>query len=220
MVPQFCFNLQDNDEQLFFYASTAHPSQSRTGAIITSAQKNQERWWNVILPYLKSEAVFTCPSDGAPTPSNNSNGKPTIQRSYIAARATEGLQLAQIDDPVETIVVMDKWDTDSAGAVGDSWIESFNGDFDFDNGGVDHSRLFKAGNRHQGRVNSLMFDGHAKALDAGTIQESKDFTGCGLIYKYPVPGAMTYNQPSAQSANPNEPNICDPANPPYFKYAP
>jgi prepilin-type N-terminal cleavage/methylation domain-containing protein len=204
--------LQDYDEQLFFYASTTTPSLSRTGGVITSAEKNQERWWNVIMPYIKNNSVFRCPSDGGPTPSNDSNGEPTILRSYIACRSAEGLQLSEIDDPVDTMIIVDKWDVDSAGTVGDSWIEAFNGDFDFDYGtGVDHTRMFKAGNRHQGHVNSILFDGHAKSYDAGTIQASKDLTGCNLIYKYPVPGAMTYNQPSTQSVNPNEPNICDPA---------
>jgi len=204
--------IQDYDEQLFFYASNVTPSQSRTGAVIPSSLKDPERWWNVIMPYLKSNAVFTCPSDSGPTPSNDANSKPTILRSYIACRSAEGLALSQIDDPVETMVVTDKWDKASIGTVTDSWIEAFNGDFDFDNGaGVDHTRLFKAGNRHQGRANCIMFDGHAKALDAGTIQKSKELTGCNLIYKYPVPGTMVYNKPSAQGANPSEPNICDPA---------
>jgi len=89
----------------------------------------------------------------------------------------------------------------------------------FDSGAdVVGNRLFKAGNRHQGGTSCLLFDGHAKALDPGTIQASKDLTGCALIYKYSVPGAMTYNEPSTQSANPNEPNICDPVNSPHFVY--
>ena len=217
--------VQDNDERLFFYASStssvAVPSQSRTGAVIpnTAAAKNAERWWNVIMPYIKSKAVFTCPSDPNPVPSNDVNGNPIIPRSYIACRSAEGLTLAQIDDPVETVVVIDKWDKDSAsgaGLVTDSWIEPFNGDFDNDNGsGFDHTRMFKAGNRHQGFANCVFFDGHAKAENAHTIQNSTDLTGCSLIYKYPVSGAMTYNAPSTAAG---EPNICDPANSPSFTY--
>ena len=194
--------LQDYDEQLFFYASTASPSQSRTGAVIPTSQKDALRWWNIVMPYIKSAAVFACPSDGAPTPSADINGQATILRSYIACRSAEGLALSQIDDPVETMVVADKWEKNSVGAVTDSWIEAWNGDFDPDNGpGADHSRMFKAGNRHQGLINCVMFDGHAKVLTAGAIQESKDLTGCNLIYKYPVAGSMTYNQNSTAAGS-------------------
>ncbi len=197
--------VQDYDEELFFYASTT-PAQSRTGQSIFPAQKNEERWWNVLMPYIKSNNIFTCPSDSGPTVSNDINGKPSIRRSYIACRSAEALRLAQIDNPVQTIVIVDKWDKDSDGAVGDSWIESFNGDFDADNGvGADHSRMYKAGNRHQGLVNCVLFDGHAKAYRAEQIQASKDLTGCSLIYNFPVPGSMAID---VLSAAPNEPNIC------------
>ena len=209
--------VQDNDERLFCYASTA-ANGSRTGQAIpnTAAAKNAARWWNVLMPYIKSNNVFTCPSDPTPTPSADVNGATVIPRSYIACRSAEALSLAQIDDPVETVVIMDKWEKDSGGAVTDSWIEPFNGDFDYDNGaGADHTHMFKAGNRHQGRVNCVLFDGHAKAFSAADIQESKDLTGCNLIYKYPVPGVMTYNIPSTAAG---EPNICDPANSPSFSY--
>lgn len=207
--------LQDYDDQLFFDASAT--GGSRTHAIVPSSQKNVERWWNVIMPYLKSSNVFTCPSDLAPTPSATNTGALTIRRSYIACRSAEGLLMNQVDDPAETIVITEKWDKNSQGAVTDSWIESFNGDFDYDNGpGFSHTRLFKAANRHQGLVNCVMFDGHAKALTPGAIQASKDFTGCELIYKYPVPGAMTITIPS--TAGISEPNICDPVYPPHFSY--
>lgn len=208
---------QDYDDHLFFYASTASPSQSRTGAVITSSQKNVERWWNLLMPYIKSNSVYTCPSDSNPTLSNDVNGNPTIPRSFIACRSAEGLGLGQISDPAETIVIMDKWDQNSAGVVGDSWIEAFNGDFDFDTGpGVDSARMFKAGNRHHGFANCVFFDGHAKEEAAADIQSSKDLTGCNLIASYPVPGVMTTTIVS--SAGPNEPNICDPAYPPHFLY--
>lgn len=66
--------MQDFDEQLFFDAGKTAPSTSRTGAIVPSTATNQERWWNVIMPYLKSNAVFTCPSDNGPTLSADVNG--------------------------------------------------------------------------------------------------------------------------------------------------
>jgi len=208
----------DYDEQLFFDAGAADASGnsvSRTGAILpstfTSVQKDAFKWWNLIMPYTKSMNVFTCPSDTAPTMSPDINAVADIPRSYIACRAAEGLRLSQIINPTQTIVIVDKWATDSVGAVTDTWLESFNGDFDPDYGG-DRTRMFKAGNRHQGLATCVLFDGHAKTFTMGAIDQSADMTGCNLIYKYPVQYSgdqvMTYNQPSSQSANPNEPNIC------------
>ncbi len=216
--------VQDYDERLFFYAAKAQSdgtSPSRSGVIVpgttSQADKDAKRWWNVLMPFIKSAAVFTCPSDAGPTPSNDVNSQPSIPRSYIACRSAESLSLAQIDDPVETLVVMEKWDKDTTGnLVTDSWIEPFNGDFDPDS--VDPTRMYKAGNRHTGRVNCVFFDGHAKSYAPATIQNSKDLTGCELIYKYPVPGpsGMTYNGTSTAAG---EPNICDPVNgPSHFTY--
>jgi len=209
--------VQDYDERVFFRSSTSStPYNTRAGVTVPSTASNPERWWNMVMPYIKSNQVFTCPSDAAPTPSKDAKGLLTIKRSYIANAAAEDLTLAQVDNPVETIVIMDKWDENNAGvAVTDSWIEPQNGDFDPDAAPGDHSRMFKAGNRHQGRVNCVMFDGHAKALTSGTIQSSKEYTGCSLIYQYPIAGFETYNGPSSA---PGEPNICDPASGSHFQY--
>jgi len=207
--------VQDNDERVFFRSSTSSaPYQTRALVTVPSALSNPERWWNVLMPYIKSNEVFKCPSDPGATPSKDSNGNLKINRSYIANAAAEDLTLAQVDDPVETIVIMDKWDKNSQGAVTDSWIEPQNGDFDPDYGG-DKTRFFKAGNRHQGRVNCVMFDGHSKALTPGDIQQSKDLTGCQLIYRYPITGFETFDGPSSAAG---EPNICDPASFPHFQY--
>lgn len=193
---------QDNDERLFFRSGQTNAATSLSRAGVTPGG-NAPRWWNVLMPYAKSSAVFACPSDAAPTPSNAVNGSAVIPRSYIACNAAESLSLAQVSDPVETIVLCDKWDKNSGGAVGDSWIEPFNGDFDPDAGG-DTRRMFKAGNRHQGRVNCVMFDGHAKALSPSDIQGSKDLSGCNLISLYPSAGMTVTGASSA----PGEPNIC------------
>nr|MDQ2733377.1 type II secretion system GspH family protein [Armatimonadota bacterium] len=82
---------QDWDDRIFFYASTTRPSTSRTGAVIAAADKNAERWWNVLMPYLKAPNVFSCPGDSLPTMSSDPIGNLTIPRSYIACRAAEGL---------------------------------------------------------------------------------------------------------------------------------
>jgi prepilin-type N-terminal cleavage/methylation domain-containing protein/prepilin-type processing-associated H-X9-DG protein len=207
--------LQDYDEHLFFYASTASPSRSRTGAVLPSpASADPTRWWNALQPYVKNQGVFTCPSDDAPTPSNDANGAPTLLRSYIACRAAEGLALAQIDTPAETIVLTEKWGKDPNGKpITDSWIEPFNGDFNLDP--VTH-RMALAANRHQGGANCVFFDGHARWYPATVLISSKSLTGCDLIHRYPV---LTHSANDMCDgsvpgcANTSEVNICN-----HFQY--
>ena len=201
--------INDNDEKLFFYADKV-AGDSRSN-VVRPAATYTIKWWNQIMPYVKSNAVFTCPSDAGPTLSPDINNALVIPRSYIACRSAESLALAQIDDPVETAVIVEKWDKDSVGAVGDTWIEAFNGDFDPDYGG-DRTHMWHSGNRHNSRMNAIFYDGHAKAYNAATFQNSKDLTGCELIYKNPLPGVMDTTVASSQSAGPNEPNICAPGN--------
>ena len=191
----------DNDERLFFRSNDAN---SRSGVTVGG---DPYRWWNQLMPFLKSNAVFTCPSDSTPSPSKDAGGSPLIQRSYIACASAESLKLSQIEDPVETMVITEKWSTDWTCAAGancrtDSWIEPFNGDFTTDS--RDASRTFTASNRHNSRMNCVFFDGHAKAYNPPPIQNSKDLTGCGLIAKYPD-AEMSVTAPSSQ---PGQPNIC------------
>jgi len=194
--------LQDNDERLFFRSNDKN---SRSGVTLNL---NESRWWNQLMPFIKSSAVFTCPSDGDPSPSKDASGSPVILRSYIACAPAESLTLAQIDDPVETMVVAEKWSTDwtctptGSACRTDSWIEPFNGDFTTDS--HDATRTFTAANRHNGRLSCVFFDGHAKAYNIPTIQNSKDLTGCGLISKYPD-AEMSVTAPSGQA---DQPNIC------------
>ena len=206
--------INDNDEKLFFYCDTISPNDSRSH-VLRPAASYTVKWWNQIMPFVKSNAVFTCPSDAGPTPSADLNNHQTILRSYIACRSAESLALAQIDDPVETAVIVEKWDKDSVTTVGDTWIEAHNGDFDPDYGtGGDPTHMWHTGNRHQGRVNAIFYDGHAKAYTAAAFQNSKDLTGCELIYKNPIPGVMDTSVASSQNpaqqgaGQPTEPNIC------------
>ena len=104
------------------------------------------------MPYIKNAQVFTCPSDADPALSQDLNDAKTIKRSYIAIRAAEGLHLSQIEVPVETIVICDKWDKTADpthAAITDSWIEPFNGDFDYY---PTFKRMALAGDRHHGGV--------------------------------------------------------------------
>lgn len=212
--------LQDFDERIFFRASTASPSVSRSGAIIpNNAALLPVYWWNALTPYTKSKALFTCPSDAGPAASKDLNGAATIMRSYIAIRAAEALSVSQVEYPSEILVFVDKWDKTAGAsptAITDSWIEPFNGDFDYY---PTYSRMALAGDRHLQGVNGSFFDGHAKWQKGQSIGASKNLTGCVLINAYPVADMCDKgdsgctNVGVADNTDPNHPiadrNICD-----------
>ena len=198
--------MQDWDERLFFYGTTASPSRSHTGAIMpNSASANPVRWWNALMPYLKNGQILVCPSDDLPAPSNDATGNAIYRRSYIASRTTEGLTLAQIPLPTEAMVVTEKWGRDKNGvAITDSWIEPTGGDFNY-NPVTDRMNL--AGNRHNGGINAAFFDSHAKWLKPGTIDASPTLTGCDLVHLYPVGDMCEKSTPGCANSTPD--NICN-----------
>ena len=194
--------LQDYDETLFFRAATNSPSISRSGAIVpNSAALLPVYWWNAVMPYIKNNQVFTCPSDANPALTKDLTGSAVIKRSYIAIRAAEALSLSQVEFSSETIVFTDKWDKTAGAApkaITDSWIEPMNGDFDYY---PTYGRMALAGDRHQGATSCSFFDGHAKALKAQTIGASKNLTGCALIHNYPVVSNGMCDKSNAGCAN-------------------
>jgi prepilin-type N-terminal cleavage/methylation domain-containing protein/prepilin-type processing-associated H-X9-DG protein len=213
--------VQDYDEQLFFRTNFT-TSISRTGGFVPAGDVKDfdaERWWNAAMPYIKNAQVLTCPSDANPALSQDINDNKTIKRSYIAIRAAEGLRLSQIEFPVETIVICDKWDKTASPAhatITDSWIEPFNGDFDYY---PTFKRMALAGDRHMEGLNCVFFDGHAKWLKGQTIGASKTLTGCNLINAYPIldmcdtGDAGCTNVGNGDNTDPNHPipdaNICN-----------
>jgi prepilin-type processing-associated H-X9-DG protein len=115
------------------------------------------------------------------------------------------------------MVITEKWNGKT-----DSWIEPFNGDFQPDNSQPGSGKSWTASNRHTGFANCMFFDGHAKSTPPSDILNSKDLTGCELMYKYPFTnagsGTPTVTSATAQSANPIEENDCDPKYNPSFSY--
>ena len=191
--------LGDSDDTMFFRSGFKN---SRSGLIPTA---NSNRWWNLLVPYVKSTAIFKCPSDTQATASNDINGVPSIQRSYIAVSTAESLNLSVVPDPTDTTVLTEKWGQDYTGLVGDSWIEPFNGDFSVD--AHDATRTYKAADRHSRQMNGVFFDSHAKSVSGGYVRSSKDITGCSLLYNFPFGGV---NPPTvlSQSSQPGQPNVC------------
>jgi prepilin-type N-terminal cleavage/methylation domain-containing protein/prepilin-type processing-associated H-X9-DG protein len=191
---------QDYDEQLFYRAGFKN---SRSGSIPNS---DPVRWWNLLMPYLRSGDVFRCPSDPNPTPSADANSQLTIKRSFMALVSAESLSLAQVDNPSETIVIAEKWPEKT-----DSWIEPYLGNLGWDP--ANPGRTYVTANRHQGSMNCAFFDGHAKLMRPDVILRSKDLSGCGLIYRYPFPDFPGSTAPSvfSPSNNPSTPNMCTPS---------
>jgi len=191
--------LTDYDDRMFFRSGSAN---SRSGLIPTA---NANRWWNLLIPYVKTKDIFKCPSDSDPTASKDLNNGTSIARSYIAIFPAESLQLTALPNPTDTTVITEKWGRDYNGAVGDSWIEPYNGDFSVDS--HDPNRTFKAADRHAKQMNAVFFDSHARATSGGAIRASKDFTGCQLMYSFPFPGPNPPTVTSVSSA-PGQPNVC------------
>ena len=198
--------VQDNDERIFFRA-TSNAASTRTGASIakTAPVYNSLQWWNGIMPFVKSYAVFSCPDDPGPTLSADPGGNLVIPRSYIASAAVEDLTLAQINDPAQTLVITEKWDKNAAGAaVSAPWMDAFDGDMAPD---VPHT-MKDVADRHQGGLNCAFFDGHAKWYRPGVLTTSRDLTGCTLIHQYPTSRMCDASVPGCTSVPPVN-NLCN-----------
>lgn len=199
--------ITDYDDRLFFRVGWKN---SRSG---NSTTVDALRWWNQLMPYIKNNDVFKCPSDSQPTMSPDANGLKTIPRSYMALSTSESLNGSQVEMPVDTIVVTEKWSERT-----DSWIEPFLGNMGPDP--VDPKKMYVTANRHFQQINAAFFDGHAKLMKAGQIQRSQDLSGCNLMFRNPFldfPGspAPTVYSPSN---NPAAPNICTPTAANGFSY--
>ena len=203
--------MHDNDQQLFFRATTnAASTRANVAVAKTDPAYNLLQWWNLLQPYTKNYNLYNCPSDAGPTLSPDSNGNPNVLRSYIASCAVEDLTDAQVTNSAETIVITEKWDIGPTGtAVGDSWMEAFDGDMAPAATNPTKYPLGYISIRHQGGVNASFFDGHAKWLSPGTIANSRDLTGCSLVHKYPTTRMCDSSNPGCTSTAAT--NICNSA---------
>lgn len=199
--------IQDSDDRLFYRVGWKN---SRSGYITTV---DSLRWWNLLVPYEKTKDIFRCPSDANPTHSPDSNSATTILRSYMALASSESLSGSQVDVPVDTIVVTEKWPERT-----DSWIEPYLGNMGPDP--TDKTKMYVTANRHSQMINAAFFDGHAKLTRAASIQHSQDLSGCNLIFRNPFsdyPGTTTPTVISS-SGNSATPNICTPTAENGFSY--
>lgn len=197
--------VNDYDDLMLFRSGWVNSRSGNTKLIGTGDSSNHYKWWNLLSPYIKNIGILQCPSDNLPTPSVDFNGVTDINRSYIAVSCAESLNLSSLPDPVDTMVITEKWGRDYTGVRTDSWIEPFNGDFTNDQ--TDPTRTFTASNRHALHMNCSFFDGHAKSKTGGDVQSSKDLSGCRLLYLFPFAGTNPPTVTSPSSA-PGQPNLC------------
>ncbi len=206
--------LQENDERLFFRSST---TAANTRANVSTSGNNL-KWWNQLMPYLKTPNVFACFSDSNPTLSPDINGNPTVTRSYVVSNAVEDLNMSQITNPASAIVVSEKWDKDLSGAaITESWLEAFDGDMSPDSHNPTLRPMIKFANRHQGGMECVFFDGHAKWMRPEVIIHNPLLNGCALIHAYPTPNMCDSSVAGCTRTNPStgygddavKPNLCN-----------
>ena len=215
--------LQDYDEKLYFQQSISYsrsgvtvPSSvpgisNITGVYSESVNPMPNVWWNLLMPYVKSDNVFSCLSDANPAPSFSGSSSydmkgNVIRRSFIAASIPESLQASQVPEPSKTVVITEKWgggqNIDCAtspclypGSATNgyaynpdgSWFAPFNGDGVVNSSG----RTFRIANRHAGLYNAIFYDGHVKATNPTDVLSDKVLSGCQLLHDNPFPNSSS-----------------------------
>ena len=181
--------IQDYDERCFFFGHNR--DLSRLNPLTPLGATRQNRWWNQILPYTRTQgALLVCPSDFGRIPHATEDGlagRPLVPRSYVANRAAEGLQLAAVETPADIIVV-----TEKGGRFDDSWFEPPKNYYDK----FGFGEPVLAMKRHQDGVNTAFFDGHAKWMGRHVLLKDpcgEPYSGVSLMRQYPIPGAAPWH---------------------------
>jgi len=203
--------LGDNDDQLFFRAST-NAGSTRANIAIPSTNYGA-KWWNIITPYVKNRDIYRCPSDPGPRLQPDATGVTNIALSYVANAAAEYLNMSQVSKPADVILYGEKWDKNATGGlVGETWLEGFDGDMNEDPLRPGHMEAFA--DRHSQAMNATYFDGHAKRVTPTAIWASPWLTGCVLVHRYPTPRMCDIT--FAGCTRTTEENICN--KPSFFPY--
>lgn len=208
--------MSDYDETLFFRTSSnADATRAHIAVPKTDPSYNALQWWNTLMPYIKSTAIFACPSDSGPTVSPDASGKAVIRRSLVASVGTESIRDSQVEFGSDTIVITEKWDVDSSGmAIVEPWMDVLDGDMSQDQKNPSKYPLGMIACRHNSGTNSALYDGHAKWLRPEVIGASRDLTGCRLIHYYPTLRMCDYTYSGCTRAG--SANLCN--KPTFFPY--
>jgi prepilin-type N-terminal cleavage/methylation domain-containing protein/prepilin-type processing-associated H-X9-DG protein len=184
--------IEDYDERCFFFAHNRDYSRLNPAAPLGATREN--RWWNQILPYTKTQGgLLVCKSDSGRTPhvsEDGKDGRPLTPRSYVANRAAEGLTLAQVDIPADIVLV-----TEKSPKADDSWFEPPVNLYDKPALG----EPVLAMRRHSNGVNCMFFDGHAKWMGYGAWFANgpcgEPHSGVALMRLYPLPNVLPGQKP-------------------------
>lgn len=171
------------------------------------------KWMDAIYPYIKSEQVFTCPDDSLSKPykfrgPNKQYGSYTINNFYYNTRGTHTppvsdyygtmtyINLAKLQAPSQTAWIFDggprPWDPNNANnyarADADSTALANNTGIGKIRPG--NPRTLGDGTiiqeRHQGRVNIVWCDGHAKSMSLDTLTQTHVVNGLKVMYLFTV----------------------------------
>ncbi|RYX82882.1 DUF1559 domain-containing protein [bacterium] len=152
----------DNDGGL----ATVSPNYSIPASPLRGARWE---WADQIYPYVKSAAVYVCPSDPAniPTATNGSDGGYGLNWVYFGNFGNM-LRSTEIAKPAETILFTDSSRPNSATpgyyAVGGK-------------GGPAANWAQYVNTRHNGTVNIAWFDGHVKAMNPDAFMDDSRNAG-------------------------------------------
>jgi prepilin-type N-terminal cleavage/methylation domain-containing protein/prepilin-type processing-associated H-X9-DG protein len=187
--------MTENDDQIFFFAHAV--DLSRTATTPYGATR-ENRWWNQIQPYIKSQDILKSPSDSLQKPhplEDGQSGRPLVKRSYVANRAAEGLNLSSVEEATDIVVV-----TLKNGIYDDSWYEPPKNLYN--KSATTPPVLWLDG--QGGGVNNTFFDGHAKWLHKGKLLADPcglPYSGVQLMRQFPIPA--TPGQPTRTPWHPN-----------------
>lgn len=181
--------IEDADEFSFVFAHDRDLSRVSPSRPLGATREN--RWWNQILPYVRTgSALLVCPSDGGRLPHSSENGtagRPLVPRSYVANRMMEGLPMAVVDNPSQLIFITEKGDK-----FDDSWYEPPKNLYDKPGFG----EPVLAMRRHAEGFNATFFDGHAAWMPRGRLLSNpcgEPWSGVELMRRYPIPGAAPWH---------------------------
>ena len=177
---------QDYDELM--------PCNWSRGLWASDPNAGQYKWMDAIMPYVKNEGVFNCPSDTLTNggykyyknltgPSEVNWGSYVTNIAYWGAGAptpptsdtnTGVVSLAQLARPADTILA-----GDGNGAFQVAWpdiasqpgISVVNGTRRLGLNGGDDKHEGAYVERHQGKLNTIFCDGHAKSISLDTLTQ-------------------------------------------------
>lgn len=172
--------VQDNDETLTFSFYGSATADSDMGV--------NYKWMDAVFPYVKSEPVFTCPSDGLSPPYkyraghnygsyglNGAYGSPGDHQTPPRSSSAYLVTSAMLAVPTTTVWVTDNNNaataTNTGGSQGFFWPDWTKNPVI--NKAVTPRQLQNISERHIGRVNVLYCDGHVKAVTLDSLAQTK-----------------------------------------------